>query len=301
MNDSQPEGLASLPFHHVDVFATRPYSGNSLAVFPAAAGLSAAQMGLITREMRHFESIFLQPGDGDHDWHARVFDLSEELDFAGHPLIGAACVLHSLQGTSGGEQWLIRTPARRAEIRTERRGPARFEAVLDQGIAEFLAGPGLPARADIASWFSLVEADLDPVLAPQVISTGLRYLVLPVRGDALPRARIKVTDLGVRLAHLGAQFAYLLDARGIEARHWSNDGLIEDVATGSGAGCAAAYLRRHGLLGDGETARLRQGRLAGRPSEIAIRAHGTGPAIRSVEVGGEVVLLGEGRLHALPA
>jgi predicted PhzF superfamily epimerase YddE/YHI9 len=86
----------------------------------------------------------------------------------------------------------------------------------------------------------------------------LRYLVLPVRSEALARARIARTDLDARLANLGAQFAYLLDARTLEARHWNNDGIVEDVATGSGAGCAAAYLRRHGLIPDGEAATLRQ-------------------------------------------
>jgi trans-2,3-dihydro-3-hydroxyanthranilate isomerase len=45
-------------FHHVDVFTPRPYSGNSLAVFPDAAGLTGGQMARITKELRHFESIF---------------------------------------------------------------------------------------------------------------------------------------------------------------------------------------------------------------------------------------------------
>ena len=48
-------------YFHVDVFSGRPYSGNSLAVFPDAAQLSGAQMERITKELRHFESIFLLP------------------------------------------------------------------------------------------------------------------------------------------------------------------------------------------------------------------------------------------------
>ena len=71
-------------------------------------------------------------------------------------------------------------------------------------------------------------------------------------------------------------------------------------AGGSGAGCAAAYLRRHGQIPDGEAATLRQGRFTGRPSEILLRAHGAGSDIRSVEVGGDVALVGEGRLDVLP-
>ena len=151
----------------------------------------------------------------------------------------------------------------------------------------------------MASWFSLDTDDLDPGLPAEVVSTGLRYLVLPVRSGALERARIAL-DLDAPLAALGAQFAYLLDATALEGRHWNNDGIVEDVATGSGAGCAAAYLRRHQRIGDGETVVLQQGRFTGRPSEMTISAEGQGADIRSVKVGGEVTFVAEGRLQELP-
>jgi PhzF family phenazine biosynthesis protein len=286
---------------HVDVFTGLPYSGNSLAVFPDRTALSGAQMLRITQELRHFESIFLAPDEaaGGSAWQARVFDLFEELDFAGHPVIGAACVLHALHGTGERETWTLRLKDRTVEVTTRRRGIGRYASVLDQGRASFL-GRQDPARAkDLAAWFSLDADDLDPDLPPEVVSTGLRYLVLPVREGALARAHIG-TDITGQLAALGAQFAYLLDASALEARHWNNDGLTEDVATGSGAGCAAAYLRRHSRIGDGESATLRQGRFTGRPSEMTISAHGHGEEIHSVRVGGEVAFVGEGRLKVLP-
>ncbi|HZD70923.1 MAG TPA: PhzF family phenazine biosynthesis protein [Actinomycetes bacterium] len=283
-------------YHHVDVFSSHPYSGNSLAVFPEADGLSGAQMGQITKELRHFESIFLvRRGDA---WRARVFDLLGELDFAGHPVIGAACVLHALYGGEDGHTWALQLNARAVEVSTRRLGLGHYSSLLDQGLAEFIATPDV-SRAQVASWFGLTDADLDPTLPAEVVSTGLRYLVLPVRGDALPRARI-VADIGAGLAALGAEFAYLLDAAAMEGRHWNNDGLVEDVATGSGAGCVAAYLRSQRRIGDGQAVILRQGRFTGRPSQMTIRAHGEGRGVRSVEIGGDVVLVGEGRLHVLP-
>ena len=291
---------APMRYHHVDVFTARPYSGNSLSVFPDSSGLDLAQMGQITKELRHFESIFLTATDDDRTYEARVFDLLDELDFAGHPVVGAACVLHALHGAGQDERWSIRMTARTVDVRTKRRGTARYAALLDQGAAQFLAVPDECRRAELAAWFSLDVHDLDPALSPQVVSTGLRYLVLPVRGDALARARIAPPGLDGGLAGLGAQFAYLLDAAALEGRHWNNDGLVEDVATGSGAGCVAAYLRRHDRLGDGEATTLHQGRFTGRPSEMTIRAHGDGTTIHSVEVGGDVTLVGEGRLDSLP-
>jgi trans-2,3-dihydro-3-hydroxyanthranilate isomerase len=290
----------AVSYHHVDVFATRAYTGNSLAVFSEAAELTTLQMDRITKELRHFESIFLEPAGESRAFRARVFDLIEELDFAGHPVIGAACVLHAIHGTQDAERWTIHLKARSVTIATERKTPLRYAAVLDQGAAQFHGAPAAALRPEMAAWFSLDENALDPTLPAEVISTGLRYLILPVRRDVLARARIAPKDLERKLALLGAQYAYLLEADAIEGRHWNNDGGVEDVATGSGAGCVAAFLRRHGRIGDGVAATLRQGRFVGRPSEITIRARGRESDVHSVEVGGEVSLVGSGRLDQLP-
>ncbi|MET7746457.1 PhzF family phenazine biosynthesis protein [Streptomyces sp. NPDC005385] len=284
-------------YFHVDVFSGTPFSGNSLAVFPGAAGLSGSQMQRITEEMRHFESIFLQEMNGGGTaWRARVFDLSEELDFAGHPVIGAASVLHAMAGGDASRTWLLELKARTVEVVTERRGRGRYASVLDQGPPQFL---GRPVLDDVASWFSLEEEDLHGELQPEVVSTGLDYLIVPVRTGVLERARI-ASDIAGRLAKVGAQFAYLLDADVLEGRHWNNDGVIEDVATGSAAGCVAAYLRRHARLDDGNQQVLRQGRFCGRPSEMTISAHGSPQDITSVRVGGEVAVVAHGRLEGLP-
>lgn len=287
-------------YYHVDVFTRHPYSGNSLAVFPDAAGLDGAQMAQVTRELRHFESVFLEPDATPHDWRARVFDLGGELDFAGHPVIGAAAVVHELRGGGSRDRWTMRLKARTVEVRVERHEPGWLSAVLDQGTAEFFDEPAMVPRAELSGWFSLAENDIDAELPPAVVSTGLRYLIVPVRPGVLHRARIATSELAVRLSRLGAQFAYLLDAVGMEGRHWNNDGLVEDVATGSAAGCVAAYLRRHDRIGDGDAAILHQGRFTGRPSQITIRAQGAGSSIRSVEVGGDVVFVGTGHLDRLP-
>lgn len=289
--------VRDMRYRHVDVFSPQPYSGNSLMVFPDSTDLSGKQMARITQEMRHFESVFLtQDSSGDRNWRARVFDLAEELDFAGHPLIGAACVLHALHGGDTTEIWHLKLKARTVDVTTRRRAAGRYTSVLDQGSAEFLERPHIPG---LASWFSLDAEDLDPDLPPQVLSTGLRYLMIPVRGDALERARI-TRDLTAPLAAAGAQFAYLLDAGALEGRHWNNDGVLEDVATGSGAGCAAAYLRRYDRIGNGETVTLHQGRFTGRPSQMEISAHGEGQDIHSVTVGGDVAFVAEGVLAELP-
>jgi trans-2,3-dihydro-3-hydroxyanthranilate isomerase len=166
--------------------------------------------------------------------------------------------------------------------------------------AHFLGEPSGIPRAQVASWFSLTIGDLDTRLPLEVVSTGLRYLIVPIRNGALARAHISHRELEVALADIGADYAYLLDAEAGEGRHWNNDGVVEDAATGSAAGCVAAYLHRHGRLGDDEDADLRQGRFIGRPSRISISARSADGGVR-VRVGGEVVLVGSGRLDVLPS
>src|SRR5882672_8142097 len=111
-----------LAYHHVDVFAARPFTGNSLGVFPAAADLTPEQMLAITQEMRHFESVFLAPLASAGEYRVRVFDLMEELDFAGHPLIGAACVLHAGTASPEPQRWTLHLNARTVTVRTVQLG-----------------------------------------------------------------------------------------------------------------------------------------------------------------------------------
>ncbi|HET9980501.1 MAG TPA: PhzF family phenazine biosynthesis protein [Ktedonobacterales bacterium] len=285
-----------LEYLHVDVFSSAPYSGNSLAVFPDARGLSAAQMLRITQELRHFETIFLEPTARANAVRARIFDLFEELPFAGHPVIGAAAALHHASERQDAQTWRFELASKTAPVVTERTGRG-YSGWLDQGTPEFLGAVG--EHDAWARAFSLDPADLDPALPLEVVSTGLRYLVVPVISGALARARIAY-DLTAMLDTVSAQFAVLLDEAALEIRHWNNDGIIEDVATGSAAGVIGAYRLRHGLARGGEPFILRQGRFTGRPSELRVWPEGAPEAIETVKVGGDVALVGRGILDALP-
>ncbi len=113
-----------------------------------------------------------------------------------------------------------------------------YSGWLDQGAPEFLGT--FDDGAQIAAAFNLAPHDLDGDLPMEVVSTGLRYLIVPVGPGALARARISL-DITELLHGIGAQFAVLLDESAVEVRHWNNDGILEDVATGSAAGTIGAY------------------------------------------------------------
>jgi PhzF family phenazine biosynthesis protein len=288
-----------MDFQHVDVFACAAFTGNSLTVFIGDGAMGARQLLAITQEFRHFESVFLTAAGTPDRWRARVFDLSGELDFAGHPLLGAAAVLHERLGAAEARTWSIQLPTRTVTVQTVPSG-SMYRATLDQGRPDFgrtVTGADL---APVLAGIGLQAADLVAGLDPAVVSTGLRYLVIPVCASALARAGITVRDFGGRLAAVGAQYAYLLDPDHLEGRHWNNDGRTEDVATGSAAGVVGAYLARSGRVPLNTSFELRQGRFAGRPSRLRVTPEGAAENVVRVTVSGDVALVAKGTLAGLP-
>lgn len=296
--------LLTLPFSLVDVFAREPLSGNGLGVFLLDDELPAGTMQKITQEMRQFETIFVRPA-GAATFAARIFTMEEELSFAGHPLLGAAAAMHAeffaaseiaeLNFIVHGRR--IAVTSRRDDAGQEPGAAVSYVAEMDQGPATLGEPIARAASAALLEALNLRSDDLAADLPLQVISTGLAYLIVPIRAN-LDRAKIVVPQFESLLATVNAKFVYVLDVEQREGRTWDNDGRVEDIATGSAAGPAAAYLVAHGLASPGEPVTLAQGRFLGRPSELYAIVR-TGPDA-GVSVRGRVWFVGEGALR-LPA
>jgi trans-2,3-dihydro-3-hydroxyanthranilate isomerase len=283
-----------LGFSHVDVFSASPLGGNGLGVVLSDRPLDARLMLEITRELRQFETIFLdRVDDGGAD--ARVFTPDGPLEFAGHPVLGAAAVLHWERRPAAADAlWQIRLGGRPLTVRTAR--AADTEAVLaemNQGPARFGQVLSPSQRDALATSFGLLPRDLRDDLPAQVVSTGLPYLILPLTADALARARVRDPLLPDRLGTYGARFAYLLDPDPPEGRSWDDASAVEDVATGSAAGPVTAYLIEHGGRPPDDQLAISQGRFVGRASAMHTHRDADG----SLWVGGPVSLFGRGVLH----
>jgi PhzF family phenazine biosynthesis protein len=268
---------------HVDVFATGPLTGNGLIVFLNAEGWSSSVMQRLTQEMRQFESIFLaeiSPAGAT----ARIFTVEEELPFAGHPALGAAAVLHRTQAAPSDVcHWRLKMSHGTVPIQTERRGD-HYLCEMNQGKAMFGDSVDSVALKPIVSRLGLDETAVVRGMTAQVVSTGLPYLIVPVSAAALSEVAIHGSDLEALLGTFGAKFLFVLDIEGREIRTWDNLGRVEDVATGSAAGPAAAYLFRFGLADPGSPLELAQGRFAGRPSRITVVQDKDGDLLVSGEV-----------------
>ncbi|MGE5133250.1 MAG: PhzF family phenazine biosynthesis protein [Gemmatimonadota bacterium] len=76
-------------FRQIDVFTTKPYRGNPVAVVLDAGGLTGAQMQQFANWTNLSETTFvLPPSEPGADYRVRIFTPSVELPFAGHPTLG---------------------------------------------------------------------------------------------------------------------------------------------------------------------------------------------------------------------
>jgi trans-2,3-dihydro-3-hydroxyanthranilate isomerase len=87
-------------YRTVDVFTRTMFGGNPLAVVLDADGLDDSQMQAIAKEFNYSETSFVrQPLNSRHTAEVRIFTPSTEVPFAGHPNVGTAYVLASLDDT----------------------------------------------------------------------------------------------------------------------------------------------------------------------------------------------------------
>ena len=314
--------MRDLAYSVVDVFAERPLEGNPLAVFADGSGLTTEQMQAIARELNLSETTFILPRDAateaERGVRVRIFTTEEELPFAGHPTLGTATYLHAHHATLRGSP-LVRLELNVGTIpvlfgEAEEGRPGNF-ATMRQNDPEFLAqggslaGPYWPGDEAIAEALGLRAADLGfgtaaqgGVEAPiQVVTTGNPFCVVPLR-DLAALGRMELSPARARplLERIGARFFYCVAPVSGSGAAWRGRMQFrggEDPATGSAAGCVAAWLVRHGLARSGEEVLLEQGVEMLRPSRLTLRASlAADNRVVDVFVGGRTIPVASGRL-----
>ncbi|MCC8165537.1 MAG: PhzF family phenazine biosynthesis protein [Planctomycetes bacterium] len=281
-------------YHHVDVFAQTPFAGNGLTVVLPDVDLPRSTLLAITREFKQFETIFLLPAEEKDVFPARIFTVDEELPFAGHPVIGAGAVLHRLfYPEADAASFALAIGGRRVPVRSNR-ADGRYRVTMDQGQALFAGTVDRTAAAAIATALSLRPDDIDPDWPMEIVSTGLRYLLVPVR-SGLEKCRIRHDDFQSFLEGFGAQFIYVFDTASRECRTWGNVDHVEDAATGSAAGPLAAYLVKHGKAEADAIITIHQGRFVNRPSVIQARVTAAADSL-AVSIAGDVAFFASGTL-----
>jgi trans-2,3-dihydro-3-hydroxyanthranilate isomerase len=275
------------PFYITDVFAEGPYAGNQLATLFDAAGLAAAEMQKIAREFNFAETTFVMGGDAEQGFDVRIFTPAEELPFAGHPTLGTAFLLRELVTGSGQQTLCLNLPVGKIQVSFAEDG------IVWMTQQQPIFGETL-AHGVIAAELGLVEDQLDQQFPVQLVSTGLEFLLVPVRHLADLQAIVPRADASHRAILAFCVGGYEPD-QAIAARMFAPGlGVVEDAATGSANGCLAAYLVAHGYLGSATIdLRVGQGYEIGRPSQLSLKAHKMGSHF-TIKVGGRVRLVARG-------
>ena len=115
-------------FKQVDVFTTRPYYGNPVAVVLDAEGISTDDMQRFARWTNLSETTFVLPPTEGGDYRVRIFTPNQELPFAGHPTLGTCHAWLEAGGTPTGEYVLQECGAGLVRVRRRRdvsRSPRR--------------------------------------------------------------------------------------------------------------------------------------------------------------------------------
>jgi trans-2,3-dihydro-3-hydroxyanthranilate isomerase len=287
-------------FYIVDVFGESKYSGNQLAVFRNARPLSRTRMQAVAREMNFSETTFVRSDKArDGGFDVRIFTPNEELPFAGHPTLGTAYVIMQeiLKKRVNGVSLNLKVG--KIPVTAVHRGKKLDLLWMKQKQPTF----GSEVNAGkVVSTLGLDEAELDARFPVEEVSTGVSFIICPLRSrESVERCRVNVEKYQELMKDTESKGILVFCPGPYDRR---NDfhvrmfapgvGVLEDPATGSANGCLAAYLVKHRYLGKREVnARVEQGYEIGRPSLLHLRASECGGVIE-VNVGGRVAMVAKG-------
>jgi PhzF family phenazine biosynthesis protein len=303
-----------LAYATVDVFTNEKFTGNQLAIIEIPRSgiiLKQEQKQNIAKEFNYSETVFVFAQEENkrvtNEWTINIFTTSEELPFAGHPVIGTACFLLGRVEANEANGNIVRgafnTKAGRIDLeydvvkRTAKAGiphnvHVHQELLQSTQLTKLQPKIGrIPAVSPIVSivkgmTFALIELDsLDSL-------TFVNTTPFPLEADLDEGwgASFIACYFYVRLAN-SEKGMVRLRTRMIE------DDVGEDAATGSAACTLASFLTiQECREGSSTTYEIVQGIEMGRRSEIGVVVKlGPSKKIESVHLSGSSIQIMEGK------
>jgi trans-2,3-dihydro-3-hydroxyanthranilate isomerase len=299
-------------FVQVDVFSESPFGGNPVVVVPRAEGISEKQMQTIAQGLFAETAFVLPPTDPWADFGVRFFTPTTRVPFSGHPTLGTAYVL--------AEEGLVELEEPVTRVYEELEiGLLPIDLHVEQGVITKVVMTENPPSfhaalgeiAQLAEALTLSEEEITATgLLPQVVSTGLPALMVPVRSLAavqglgcelpldIPRLNAVCEKVGAE-AVMVFTFETLERSSTVHVRLFAPLlGVEEDPATGSASGALGAYLVQHQAIPLQPVTRLctEQGYEIGRPCTVYVEVDTRGEEL-GIRVGGQVVKSIEGTIY----
>ena len=268
-------------------------------------------MQQLAKEMNLSETTFvLPPTDPRADFRVRIFTPGAEIPFAGHPVLGTHFVLAQLN------RIVLKEPVTRVHqelkvgilpVDLYIAGGKVQRVVMTQNQPQFLRV--VEDTAGLAAALGLAAKDIEETgLPPQIVSTGLPQMMIPVRSLAAVQQAKPNSGMLIEIGRRLGTDCFMIFTREtlspdntVHSRMFAPSfGILEDPATGSASGALGAYLIEHSVIPtSGRTTEIvnEQGFEIDRPSIIYIEVDGTAGNITAVRVGGQVTPLIVGTVH----
>ncbi|MGG6310808.1 PhzF family phenazine biosynthesis protein [Paenibacillus macerans] len=276
----------------LNAFAKGERGGNPAGVvLEDNLSLDGAEMQLIAKELGFSETAFMEKSLLA-DYKIRYFTPASEVDLCGHATIAAFGLMHSLGLAKEGTSYTIETKAGILDVDISSEGLV----YLSQALPQFLE---MISCEEIAPSLGMDAEDLETGLPIQIVSTGLRDILIPIRSrkllnevqpnfDAITAISEKYDVVGYHLFTMDTP-----DDAAAECRNFAPlYDIPEESATGTSNGALLSYLYQHGQRSfrEVEHVMFRQGYSMDCPSEIKVglRLSESGE-INQVRVGGAVV------------
>jgi trans-2,3-dihydro-3-hydroxyanthranilate isomerase len=271
-------------YNTLNVFTDSEQGGNPLAVFVQAEGLSELAMQRIAADLNLSETVFVFRARAGGHARVRIFTPTSELNFAGHPLVGAAWIL----GTHLVIPHLrLETGAGTVDVELERLGDTLHRAHLRGPVAQ-----AVDVECDwVPGALGLKRGDSH---VARVYRCGMAHCLVDVGSVAtVATLRPNLTQLAEWTG--GGVLAFAKE-HSLSVRYFAPSlGVPEDPATGSAALALGHYLRDMGRWDGSERLELDQVTASGRVSGLTLSVRPDSFVDgRGIWVGGGAVVTGRG-------
>ncbi len=271
----------------LNAFSYQEQGGNPAGVVLDASHLSTAQMQHIAHQLGFSETAFILPSTVA-DYHIRYFTPNHEVDLCGHATIASFYLMVNQQHIRPGK-YQIETLAGQLDVHIQDDHYVFLTQTLPQFDIEI-------DPHEIADSLGISVSELSVDLPVQIVSTGLRDLMIPIRSLATLQ-RIEpnleqIKNISQKYDVVGYHL-FTLDTTGDAIAQCRNFAPLYDIpeesATGTSTGALICYLYQHNSIPVTATAPFifEQGYTMNLPSRLLTTLQlNTQGSIESVQVGG---------------
>ncbi len=258
------------------------------------------------------ETVFVMPAtEPEAIAKLRIFTPTQEIPFAGHPILGTFYILGRLSHFPLQEP--VTSVKYECNIGVFPLELFVLRGEIDRVVMSQPAPQFLESINDMGDWYEIAKAlgihksvIADTKFPIEVVSTGLPVIIVPVRTLTAVKSmtvdHVAITEICERFGANGLMVYTTMtveDWSTVHTRMFAAPiGVGEDPATGSASGALGAYLVKNGVVEVAPTTEIiaEQGYEIDRPSRILIQVFSDDDMIQSVKVGGEVVMVAEGKM-----